>query len=95
MSAYGKTQDEAIDNFKRHFNTAIQAYREGGKLEGVLTRSGIEWWWEGEYPQDRPAYEDTDTVPAPSADIRDGRAAGQQYTGTEELSAERVVAFAA
>ena len=74
MSAYGKTQDEAIDNFKRHFNAAIQAYREGGKLEGVLTRSGVDWWWEGDYPADRPAYEDTHATPAPRGGIRDGEA---------------------
>ena len=58
LTSYGETTDEAVDHFKQMFTRAMQTYREQGKLEAVLERSGIEWWQKDEYPKDRPVYED-------------------------------------
>ena len=59
LSAYGNTKEEATSNFKQLFNRCIHGYREKGKLADVLERSGLDWWWENEYPQDCPDYENT------------------------------------
>lgn len=95
MSAYGRTQDEAVDNLKHHFNVAIQAYREHGKLEGVLQHSGVAWWWEDDYPDSLPAYEDTGIPSAPSLGIHVGAGSEHPSRRAKEEDAERVLSFAA
>ena len=95
MSAYGKTQDEAVDNLKRHFNVAIRAYREHGKLESILQNSGVAWWWEDDYPDNFPAYEDTGVTSTTPLSVLDGGVHGHGLAGGREGDDERILAFAA
>ena len=45
LTAYGKTQDEALLKVKRMFQSAVGAHREQGTLEAWLNRSGLIWYW--------------------------------------------------
>ena len=62
LSAFGGTEEEAIENSKRLFNRFINTYRSVGKLEEVLNSADVEWHWRDEYPADRPEFEDTDKL---------------------------------
>ena len=62
LSAFGETEEEAIENSKRLFNRFINTYRSVGKLHEVLDSAEVEWHWRDEYPSDRPAFEDTDNL---------------------------------
>ena len=60
LTAYGDTTDDASNKLKKMFNQEVNYYREKGLLSDRLERLGVEWYWEDEYPSDRPAYENTD-----------------------------------
>ena len=49
LTAYGKTQDEAMSKLKQMLRHAVEAHRESGTLEEWLRRSGLNWFWEDEY----------------------------------------------
>ena len=61
LTAYGDDEEEAMSSFKRLFNRFIRTYREKGRIEQILSKSGVEWWWIDEYPKDRPEFEDTNS----------------------------------
>ena len=62
LTGYGDTEEEAVDSFKRLFNRFVRIHRTSGKLEEVLNRSQVEWHWRDQYPDDRPAVEDTNEL---------------------------------
>ena len=62
LSAFGNTEEEAIESSKRLFNRFINTYRSAGRLDEVLNLAGVEWHWREEYPEDRPAFEDTNEL---------------------------------
>lgn len=64
MTAYGNSEEEAIERFKLHFNEAIDAYREQGALRRVLENSGVQWRWKQDAPPDR-VFEATGSTPTP------------------------------
>ena len=59
LTAYGDTDDEAIEALKGLFNKFVAVSREEGRLEQRLLHSGVEWYWEDEYPANKPSFEDT------------------------------------
>ncbi len=62
LSACGHTQEEALENLKRLFNTFVHACREAGTLEERLDYAGVTWHWADQYPEDGPEYEDTNSL---------------------------------
>ena len=62
LTAYGRTESEAVLSLKRLFNKFIHTYREWGTLEERLECLGVEWYWGYEYPSDGPPYEDTNDL---------------------------------
>ena len=67
LTAYGRTEEEASANLRKLFNREIHYYREKGALEQFLSmmreKTGVEWYWASDYPDDRPDYEDTNEEP--------------------------------
>ena len=62
LTAYGRTESEAVLEVKKLFNKFIHAYREVGHLEERLNQSGEKWYWLDEYPESLPPFEDTDVL---------------------------------
>ena len=91
LTSYGYSRAEATSKFKQLFNRCVHAYREKGKLEDVLNRVGLEWWWESDYPEGRPAYENTnDTTRAwPMKEIIDA------WSDLEDAGHERALVASA
>ena len=56
LTAYGKTQPEAINALKGLFNRFVHEHRRSGVLEKCLDHAGVEWCWADEYDGE---YEDT------------------------------------
>ena len=69
LTAYGRTDAQALAAFKRLFNKFVQSYRANGQLESRLNQFGVEWYWLDEYPDSKPKYEDT-SEPGPIANRR-------------------------
>ena len=94
MTAYGKTEDEAVERFKLHFNEAIDAYREQGALRKVLENSGVQWRWE----QDAPAsliFEDTGPAPVPRLAVSQAVSEHDAASGVRESAPPRELALVA
>ena len=70
LTAYGETENEAVHDLKQLFNKFVHTYRNAGLLEEVLNRAGVEWWWRGQYPADRPEVEDTNVSGPTPASLR-------------------------
>ena len=70
LTAYGRTESEAILSLKKLFNKFIHFYRSAGQLKHRLNELDVEWYWADEYPEDLPHYEDTNDLMAsqPSRD---------------------------
>lgn len=53
LSAYGNSEDEAMQTLKRLFNKFVRTYRASGQLEIRLKQANVEWYlaskFEGEY----------------------------------------------
>ena len=79
LTGYGDTEEEAVDNCKRLFNRFIRTYRATGKLAEVLNRATVEWHWRDEYPDDRPAFEDTNELINPPKVVEPDSAAFIDY----------------
>ncbi len=79
LTAYGDTEDEAVGEFKKLFNRFITAYREKGRLEDVLNRSAVEWWWEKDYPKHMGDYEHTGSESSVSATAAERMAVMNDY----------------
>ena len=62
LTAYGRTEERAVLELKRLFNSFVRRYRELGQIEKRLNQAGVEWCWEDDYPKDRPAFEDTNKL---------------------------------
>ena len=54
LTAYGDTEEEAVEKVKRMFATYVYAHRKQGTLENCLEHSGLQWWWEKNYPGPLP-----------------------------------------
>ena len=68
LTAYGYSQDESIAACKKLFNKFIHGHRERGTLVELLNRSGVEWYWEDEYPANKPKFDNTNlSTPTRSA----------------------------
>ncbi len=93
LTAYGDDEEEAMSNFKQLFNRFIRTYREKGKLEQILNRSGVEWWWIDQYPDDRPGFEDTNSHAQEPDPLCEGHS--EQAWHTVGLMANRDFAIAA
>ena len=76
LTAYGRTEADAILAVKKLFNKFIRSYRESGQLERRLEQAGVEWYWADEHTAARSSYEDTNLLPGPwiplSGDDRNG-----------------------
>lgn len=59
LTAYGRTEFEAVLALKRLFNKFVRSYRASGQIEARLNQVNVTWYWADEYPQDLPPYEDT------------------------------------
>ena len=55
LTAYGDTEEEAVDDCKKLLSRFVNAYQGNGKLEEVLNRSGVEWHWRDQHPTGGPA----------------------------------------
>ena len=44
--AYGKTRDEAVRNFRKIVEMAVQRFTDGEALAHYLDTTGIHWWFE-------------------------------------------------
>ena len=62
LTAYGSTEAEAVLACKKLFNKFVHTYRARGEIEKRLDQVGVEWHWADEYPEDAPAYEDTNRL---------------------------------
>ena len=62
LTAYGRNETEAIRACKELFNKFIHAYRARGKIAERLDHVGVEWYWEDEYPEGHPSYENTNDL---------------------------------
>jgi hypothetical protein len=63
LTAYGRTDGQALASFKQLFNKFVRSYRENGQLKDRLEQFGVEWYWLDEYPDGKPRYEDTSAPP--------------------------------
>ena len=77
LSAYGDSENEAVDNFKQLFNRFISTYREKGRLQEVLDKSAVEWWWRDDYPADRSPFEDTGVLSLGALNLKPELLTGQ------------------
>ena len=59
LTSFGDTHSQAVCRLKSLFKTYIHALREFGVIEETLDRLGVKWFWEDEYPEGMPKYEDT------------------------------------
>ena len=59
LTAYGYSKDESAAACKKLFNKFIHGHRERGTLVDILNRCDVEWYWEDEYPADKPDYDNT------------------------------------
>jgi hypothetical protein len=57
LTAYGMTQEQALDNLKHMFHLRIQALRRRGLVAAELSRLKARWSWERDYPEDWIPYE--------------------------------------
>ena len=57
LTSFGDTPGQALQRLKQLFKTFIHAQRKLGVLEQTLNDLGVEWYWEDEYPENKPAYE--------------------------------------
>ena len=57
LTSFGDTPTQAEQRLKKLFKTFIHTHRELGVLEQTLNELGVEWYWEDEYPADKPPYE--------------------------------------
>ncbi|MDE0204900.1 MAG: hypothetical protein OXP66_02565 [Candidatus Tectomicrobia bacterium] len=55
LTGYGRTDEGALESFKRVFSAFIGVSRSEGFLENMLNRIGVAWRWADEYEED---YED-------------------------------------
>lgn len=62
LTGYGRTEERALLELKRLFNSFVHRYRELGQIEKRLKQAGVEWYWGDDYPKDRPAFEDTNKL---------------------------------
>lgn len=62
LTAYGRTESEAVLALKRLFNKFVRSYRESGQIEARLNQVGAKWYWADEYPDTLPPFEDTDEL---------------------------------
>lgn len=46
LTAYGRTQEAALERFEQLFQRFIARQRRLGRLAWVLNRSGLDWQWE-------------------------------------------------
>ena len=70
LTAYGRTDSEAVLALKRLFNKFVRSYRASGQTQMRLAQAGVEWHWADEYPEDAPPFEDTNDLFEPWANIR-------------------------
>lgn len=54
LTAYGSTSEDAMGRVEELLASFVVWYRLEGLLEGILDRSGIEWYWEDEYEGELP-----------------------------------------
>ena len=62
LTAYGRTESEAVLALKRLFNKFVRSYRESGQIEARLDQVGAKWYWADEYPDTLPPFEDTNEL---------------------------------
>lgn len=62
LTAYGRTEFEAVLALKRLFNKFVHTYRESGQIEARLEQVGVRWYWADEYPDTLPPFEDTNEL---------------------------------
>ena len=59
LAAFGDSKDIALARLKESFREFVDIHRSNGVLEETLDGMDVKWYWEDEYPDDAPAYEDT------------------------------------
>ena len=53
LTAYGDTREDALAALKSLFSFFVDKHREGGTLESFLTKAGVEWYPEENYPREK------------------------------------------
>lgn len=88
LSSFGDTPAQAEQRLKKLFKTFIHTHRELGLLEQTLDELGVEWYWEDEYPADKPPYEDMNE-PSNSDSLQQvlEASAGQLWQGEDNTPA--------
>ena len=69
LTGYGVTADHAVASLKHLFHAFIHAHRKYETLQEQLERSGVEWYWEDEYPEDGGEYENMNELFGPGGDV--------------------------
>lgn len=71
LTSFGDNPEQAVRRLKKLFNTFINSHRSLGVLEETLNRLGVKWYWADEYPEEGPAYENTNAMVALTVDSQE------------------------
>lgn len=88
LSSFGDTPAQAEQRLKKLFKTFVHTHRELGVLEQTLDELGVEWYWEDEYPAEKPPYENMNE-PSNSDSLQQvlEASAGQLWQGEDSTQA--------
>ena len=62
LTSFGNTPSRALRRLKTQYRDYIHALRNHGLIKENLDRLGVEWYWDDEYPEDRPRFEQTNDI---------------------------------